>query len=220
MAADLVGDTAGNRGRFDDVPDPRADRTQAFGVAGVEPGQLSSRAINSSLRCYGLRVCVGGDTETFWHPDSADPGELPEVGALASGQRRARSCRSARSSTRIRPSTLSCHLPAALRRSQRRLTGPRSRSDRSVRAVFLGPTLGAYESVAHPAWPAVLSAGEVIHFALSQVLFAADANLICRPMSRNRRWRHPARTGSVRAAVHVPLSVRLPSRQPHRAGAR
>jgi hypothetical protein len=29
-------------------------------------------------------------------------------------------------------------------------------------------------AVAHPAWPAVLSAGEVMDFALSQVMFPAD----------------------------------------------
>jgi hypothetical protein len=57
-------------------------------------------------------------------------------------------------------------------------------------------------AVAHPAWPAVLSAGELMDFALSQVMFASDDEYHLRPMGRNRRWRHPARTGSVNSCVH------------------
>ena len=86
MAADLFGDTAGNRGCFDHLPDPRAHRTQAFGVAGGEPGQLIQQRNELTVACYNLSIGVGGDAETFGHPDPADPGEFPEVGALASGQ--------------------------------------------------------------------------------------------------------------------------------------
>jgi hypothetical protein len=51
MAPDLVGDAGRDRGRLDDVADPRTDRANAFGVTGADLGQLlQGRATSSSLR--------------------------------------------------------------------------------------------------------------------------------------------------------------------------
>ena len=140
MAADLFGDTAGNRGCFDHLPDPRAHRTQAFGVAGGEPGQLIQQRNELTVACYDLSIGVGGDTETLRHPDPADPGEFPEVGALASGQFEQGPVDLLEAQHRPgHPRSPVVH-PAALRRTQRRIAPrPDHAPIRSVRAVFLRP---------------------------------------------------------------------------------
>ena len=54
MAADLVGDTARDRGCLDDLPDPRSDRPEAVGVAGGESGQLVQQSDELPVACDDL----------------------------------------------------------------------------------------------------------------------------------------------------------------------